>query len=294
MSCSTNTSGIVLEGCTVQFGRKEKTCISVVFPVVESSAFTFHSPTQAYYAWANNGAGSDPMLAGVGIEVDTSGATSESEVVDAYKTAIETANAGYVTKSADGLSFSLENQVIGAVTAVADVDTTFTIELISAGFGGDLGKTEAIEMSMEVTSFDVTANQTGETVLDKFITAVSAEISTEILEMTADNWSKLVGNQLGNDFTPAGGTKVTGYGDASINRSYFEVGGELVLHPVRLEASDRSRDITFHKTVCNPESINFDSTEKQAMSVTFTALLDESKDSRINLFTFGDSSQDLR
>lgn len=295
MACDTNTSGIVLEGMFVSFGAKEKTCITAVYPVVESSSFSFSSPSTDYYAWINDGAGVDPAPAGkTGIEVDTSAATSESEVVDAFKTAIETANAGWVTKSTDGLSFTLENRDIGSVTATADVDTTFTFETVKSGFGGDLGKTEAIEMSMEVTSFDVTANQTGETILDKFVTAVSAEISTEVLEMTADNWSKLIGEQLGNDFTPMGGTKVTGYGDASINRSYFEIGGELVLHPVRLDSSDKSRDITFHRTVCNPESINFDATEKQAMSVTFTALLDETKNSNINLFTFGDSTQDLR
>lgn len=295
MACTT-TQNIVLEGMNVSFGAKEKTCVSPVYPVVESSHFLFSSPSVDYYAWVNDGAGVDPAVAGrTGIEVDTSSATDIEGVIDAFKTAIETANVGWVTKSDDALSFSLENRAIGVVTATADVDTTFTFEQLKAGFGGDLGKTEAIELSMEVGSFDITANQTGEIVLDKFITSLSAEISTEILEMTADNWSKLVGNQLGNDFTPSGGTKVTGYGDASINRSFFEVGGELVLHPVRLDSSDRSRDITFHKTVCNPESINFDSTEKQAMSVTFTALLDESKNTAINLFTFGDATtQDLR
>lgn len=295
MACDVRTTGIVLEGCNVSWGKKNKTCITPVFPVVESSYFTFSSTTTDYVAWINDGAGVDPAIVGkTSIEVDTSAATDEADVVTAFKTAIETASAAWVTISTDGLSFDLENKKVGAVTATADVDTTFTFASQVVGVGGDLGKTEAIELSMEVESFDVTSNQTGSIILDKIVTGSNAEISTELLQMTSERWSELVGAGLGNNFTPSGGTEVTGYGSDSINRSFFDVAGELVLHPVRLPESDRSRDITFHQTVCNPESINFDSTEKQAMSVTFSALLDESKDSKVNLFTFGDSAQDLR
>ena len=99
-----------------------------------------------------------------------------------------------VTISSDGLSISIENILIGKVLSVAaDINSTFTIGNDIVGVGGDLGKTEAIDVSMEVETFDVTANQTGSTVLDKFITGVSAEASTTLLQMTKENWSLLVG-----------------------------------------------------------------------------------------------------
>ncbi len=298
MACDKRSTGIVLEGCQVYFGKKNKTCITPVFPVVESSSFKFSTPTTKYYAWMNDGAGVDPAFVGyTGIEVDTSAATNEVEVVVAIKTAIEIAliDIARVTISTDTLSATLENVFIGAVLeASADVDTTFAIETEVVGSGGDLGKTEALDMSMEVETFDVTANQSGNVVLDKFITGLSAEISTTLLQMTKENWSLLIGEGIGGNYTPAGGTELTGYGTDSINKSFFDIAGELVLHPLRLAENDRSRDVTLHQCVVQPASINFDSTEKQGLEVTFTGLLDESKNGAISLFAFGDSKQDTR
>lgn len=297
MACDKRSTGIVLEGCQVYFGKKNKTCVTPVFPVVESSAFKFSTGEVKYYAWLNDGAGVDPALAGyTGVEVDTSAATNEAEVATALKTAIEAALTDVrVTISTDTLSASIENVKIGVVLeASVDVDTTFDIHTDLAGIGGDLGKTEALDMSMEVEAFDVTANQSGTVVLDKFVTGMSAEISTTLLQMTKENWSLLIGEGIGGNYTPSSGTEITGYGTDSINKSFFDIAGELVLHPLRLAEDDYSRDITLHQCVVQPASINFDSTEKQGMEVTFTALLDESKNGAVNLFAFGNSKQDIR
>ena len=296
MACNTKTQNIVLEGCFISFGKKNNTCVTPVFPVVESSSFKFSTPGIKYYAWVNDGAGVDPALSGyTGIEVDTSAATDESEVVAAFVTAIEAVADVWATISTDTISFTVENKSVGVVLeASVDVDSTFDIHTDIVGVGGDLGKTEDIEMSFEAGTVDITSSQSGETVLDKFVSSISAEISTALLEMTAETWANIVGSGLGSNYTAPGSEELTGYGLASINKSFFDIAGELVLHPVRLDASDRSRDVTFHKTVCNPESINFSSTEQQAMACTFTALPDETKDSKINLFTFGDSKADMR
>ena len=296
MACDKRSSGIVLEGMNITFGAKSTVCITPVYPLVESSHFLISSVEANYYVWVNDGAGVDPAVANrTGIEVDTSSATNESEVVDAIITAMEAGGEFWVTKSTDGLSASCQNKSIGpSADVAADVDTTFELHTDKVGFGGDLGKTEAMELSMEVTSFDVTANQSGEIVLDKFVTGLSAELTTSLLQLTAENWENIIGNGLGGNHTPTAGTVVTGYGQSSINKSFFEVAGTLVLHPVRLDASDKSRDITLHQCVAQPSSINFDSTEKQAMEVAFTALLDGGINEAINLFCFGDSSQDLR
>tara|TARA_R110002167_G_scaffold198805_3_gene401923 strand:- start:2321 stop:3217 length:897 start_codon:yes stop_codon:yes gene_type:complete len=296
MACDKKSTGIVLEGCQVYFGKKNKTCVTPVYPVVESSSFKFSTPSTKYYCWIDDGAGVDPVFAGyTAIEVDTSAATTTAEVVTALKTAVEAIALDVrVTISTDTLSATFENASIGVVLeASVDVDSTFVIGTDVAGIGGDLGKTEALDMSMEVETFDVSANQSGNLVLDKFITGLSAEISTTLLQMTAENWSLLVGEGTGGNFTPSGGETVTGYGTDSINKSFFNIAGELRLHPLRLADDDLSRDITLHQCVVQPASINFDSTEKQGMEVSFTALLDETKNGAINLFAFGDSSQNL-
>lgn len=295
MACDKKTSGIVLEGMNLTFGKRNTVCITPVFPVVESSAFKISTPDTKYYFWMNDGAGVDPAIVGyTGVEVDTSAATDEAGVVAALKTEMEL-NDFWATISTDTLSLKVEAKDIGTVLeAVVDVDTTYTFETDIVGVGGFLGKTEAVEMAMEVTSFDVTANQTGETVLDKFVTGMSATVTTTLLEMTAENWSLLIGEGLGGNYTPSAGTEVTGYGSDSINKSFFEVAGELVMHPVRLADTDKTRDVTIFKCVVQPESINFDATDKQGMSISFSALLDETKNGKINLFAFGDSDQDLR
>lgn len=296
MACTTKTSNIILEGMNVSFGKRDTNCVTPIFAVPVASSFNISTTTVKNYVWFDTtGSDTDPAIASrVGIEVDVSAAADVNDILVAMKTAMELA--GYFfTISLDGLSGKIEVKEIGKpLDVLTDTDTTFTFENDVLGIGGDLGKTEAIEMSMEIASFDVTANQTGETVLDKFVTGMSAAITTNLIEMTAENWELLVGDGLGGNFTPSAGTVMTGYGDASINRSFFDIAGELVLHPVRLPVGDRSRDVTIFKCVVQPESINFDSTEKQGMAVSFTALLDETKDSNINLFAFGDSSQDLR
>lgn len=296
MACDTRSTNIVLEAMDISWGRKQATCVTPVAPVGAADHFLISNTIADYYVWYDTtGTDVDPAVGGrTGIEVDVSGDNSVNGILTATKTAMEALDF-WVTLSSDGLSMRIESKGVGAVTAAADVDTTFTIETEKSGIGGDLGKTEGgVELSMEVTTVDIVSDQTGESLLDKIITAVAASTSMSLLEMTVAKWKLLVGEGLGGAFTPAAGTEVVGYGDASVFKSFFDLGGELVMHPSRLAASDRTRDITIPLCVPNPESINFTSTETQKMEVTFEGLLDASKNSNINMFVFGDSSQDLR
>lgn len=297
MACDQRTSNIVLEAMNVSFGFKNKTCITPIAVVPESASFKFSTLDTKYYAYYDSGAAVDPSFAGyTGVLVDVSSATTIAEVAAASKTAIETAVTDVlVTISTDTLSFVIENMDLGTVLEESvDVDTTFDIVKEVVGSGGNLGATEAIDLSFEVSTFDVMANQSGETLLDKFITGISCELSTSLLETSAENWANIVGSGVGSNYTPAAGTELTGMGTSSINRSFFDISGELSLHPVRLPASDRSRDVTIPKCVAQPASINFDGTDKSAFEVTFTALLDTSLNAGINLFHFGDGRQDKR
>lgn len=300
MACSTNVSNIRLEAAFVSWGRKNKDCITPVADVAGSlndTYFEFSSPTVSYYVWYNvNSLGTDPALAGkTGIEVALATGAAASAVVTATVSAIETAGAAWATADSDGLSFDLECKVIGAViSATADTGSTgFAFVAKVVGLGGDLGRTsDGIEVSFETTSFEVKANQSGETLLDEIKTGNVLSCSMNLLEMTQARWSELVGEGLGDKLTPAGGTEFVGFGSSKDYVSMLDLAGELVLKPVN--SSDNSRNFTFWKSLPKPSSVNFSGTDLQVMAVEFSAYVDETKDSKISLGGFGDQTQDLR
>ena len=294
MACQ-QESTVITEPVEVSWGRQEITCVTPVFPVVESSHILISSQSVGYYLWQNDGAGVDPAVAGrTGIEIDTSAATSAAEVAQAWVTAIEANGSFYAKISEDGLSVEIKTLEIGATLgAPVDVDTTATVELEVTGVGGDLGFTQdAVEFSFTLESLDLTVNQLGTTPVEKTVNGVTGQITMTLAEMTVEKWELIIGDCLGGKYTPPAGTQVVGVGRESIGKSFFREGGILVVHP--LNRATKDRDLTFFKCCPLPDTINFDSQAQQGMSVTFDALIDESINPAINLWAYGDSSQDLR
>lgn len=298
MACDSTTKTIFLEAANVSWGQEEKSCITPATGLTGGEYFKISSKDTKYVVWTSvNSVGSDPAVTGyTSIEVAVGASYTVADWITAYITAIEATGDFLAVGSSDGLSVKTTAIYVGAVLeTITDVDTSFTFSVLTTGFGGDLGKTkEAIEISFEVSTFDVLANQTGESKLDKIQTGSNASLSMSLLEMTSARWEQVIGNGYGDSYTPSGGTEVFGFGTSKINNSVFDSAGKLVLHPVRLESTDLSRDVVFWKTVPLPESINYDGTDTQAMSVSFEALVDEEITEEISLFSFGDWTQDLR
>lgn len=298
MSCNVVSSPYVLEAANVSWGAEEVTCITPVTGLSGGESFNMSSPSINYYVWFTvNAVGVDPAISGrTGIEIDLPTAYTEEEAVTAIAAAMDLEADFSALASTDGLSVAVKAIALGApLTALGDTDSGFTLEVDRAGFGGDLGKTKGpVELTFESTLFDVTTNQTGTSLQDQIIQGTSASASMELLEMTAAKWALVVGKGFGDNFTPSAGTEVTGFGQSKDFVSSFDIGGKLIIHPVRLAASDLSRDVVFWVTTPQPESINFDGTDTQAMSIAFTALPDPSKKAEIRICTFGDHTQDLR
>ena len=298
MACDTRSTNIFLEASNVSWGKEEVVCIDPVQGLTGGEYFVIASQAVEYYVWTDVDNGStDPAPAGkTAIEVDVSAGYSIADWIAAFKVAAEATGDFFVAASSDGLSAQCTTIKVGVSQAAAtDVDSGFTIATDITGTGGDLGKTkEGIEVSFEATLFDVKGNQSGELLLDQIIQGTSASASMSLLEMTEEKWALIVGDGLGDKLTPGGGTEVIGFGSSKNFQSTFDSAGKLVLHPIRLPASDRSKDVVFWKTLPLPESINYDGTDSQAMSVSFNALVDETRDSKINIFAFGDHEQDLR
>ena len=296
MACTTTSNNINIEGASVAFGAESIDCITAAIGLVGGESIHISNPTTDYYIWFTvDSTGVDPAPTGrTAIAVALPATYTLAELHTLTIAAVEATGEFLVAVSSDSLSFTIKALEIGVPNdATADVDTSFTFEIIKAGFGGDLGKLKsAVELSMEIELFDVLANASGSSILDRIVTGNSANISVELLEMTADKWESVVGDGFGGKLTSD--TQVVGYGSGQINKSAFDVAGKLIIHPTRLDASDRSRDITFPKTAASPSSINFDGTDTQAMTVEFAALVDSSIDSEVDLFFFGDWKQDLR
>lgn len=302
MACDQRTASVFLEAASVTFGAEELSCITPVAGLTGGEYFEISSPTTDYYVWLDiNNASVDPAVAGrTGIEVDVPTSYTVSDYITAAVTAIEAVVEGTdsvfrVNPSSDGLSFSVEAIDVGApLSALGAGDSTFTIEVDRAGFGGDLGRTkEGIEVSFEATTFDVTSNQTGTLLLDQIIQGTSASLSASFQELTIERLTSIIGNGFGDSLT-VGSDTLIGFGTSKNFQSSFDSAGKLILHPIRLPASDRSRDVVFHKTLPLPESINYDGTDSQALSASFTALQDDSKNAAISIFSIGDWKLDIR
>jgi hypothetical protein len=298
MTCVTNTSEVVLEAAKLKFGKEAKACIEPVLALSGGESFIVSTPSTSYQVWFDLDGGSvapTPASGETLIEVEISTGYTLKDIVTAMKTAVETAEAFYGIKCADGECLVLEAPVIGeALTSVTDVDSGFTLTQDEVGFANDLGGTaEGSELSIENTLFDITSNENGTLILDRINQGSSVTITVGLQEVSKARLEKLIGEGYGDIFTPASGTSLVGYGTSKNFRSSLSFAGRLVLHPVRLADTDRTEDFTLWKCVPQPESINYSGTDKKVLNVTFTALRDENKPEEISVAATGDSEQFL-
>lgn len=296
-----NEANMKLEPCDVFFGVRnvdKVTCVADVAASLQDTHFDFEtvdldgtvSQFRPYFDVDN--AGTPPAAGGrTLVEVDISSGDSASVVAAALEAALEAAVSGAQFK-ADGADVYIYNNSIGAMTAAADVDTGFTFANDSAGSKEDLGGTSGgVEVSPSVETVEVTADQFGSTILDEIMVAHNVEVTMSLLEMTASRWESIIGNIVGDKLTPAGGTQLVGYGETKRFQNMSSYARELVLKPVN--QVDNSRNLNFWKSYPLPESINYSGDDLQVMSITFRAIRDTSKNTKINIFAFGDGSQDV-
>lgn len=301
----TSTTSFLLSAADVSWGRRERNCIETVADVAGSlggtsfniNAHSASGEDKPYYVWFDTGADSDPAPVGrTGIEVSISANDTAEDVATALAAAMEAESdfRGKVASNDSG-AVLVDSEFIGAVSPAADVDSGFSFTQVKSGLGGDLGRTSGgVEVSMETTTVQITSDQTGALVNDEVVTGQTVEVTMSLQEMTAARWETVVGSVTGDTFTPAGGTQLVGFGESRLYDSFVDLGGELVLHPTRKDASDKSFDITVFLSAPKPSSINFSGENPQVMEVTFTALLEKEVQSSINLMAFGDTSQDVR
>lgn len=306
MSCTTQTkkANVNLEAARVYWGYAE--CRTITFAAdtagdqsgsyFDLNRYNPDGTETEFYVLLDNGSAVDPAPAGktkIAV-VYTDGATA-SVIAGLFVTAVEAVVGGGFFATQSGAAVEVENWYPGAVSAeVATFAGDVTVVQNKAGIGGDLGPTsEGIELTTNTEVVDITSNQTGAIQIDQIVVGQSIELSASFLEGSANFWKTVVGQVTGSSFTPSGGTEVTGFGEAKLFQSLQDLGGRLILHPIRLSNTDRSADVVFWKSAPIVDSINFDGTAPQALSTTFRAYLDTTKDTRVNQFVRGDWTQAL-
>lgn len=296
---TTDTKEINIEAATVKWGKPHCRQVKTIADVTGSldglyfdlNWFNPNLEETLGYVYINT----DPVLNGkTGIAVTVVNDDDANAVALAIKTAIEASAYAEFFKVEILLDeVTITNRFMGEITEELDSGATgFTFTELVKGLGLDLGATaDAIELALETNVVEIKANQTGELVLDEINQGSKASLTTNLIEISKEKFDLLIGYVTGSIVTPAGGTSLSGFGEDRLFKSLFDLGGMLVLHPVRKDESDYSSDVVFWKSAPKVGSLNFDGTAPQQMAVEFMAYLDKSKNKKINLFAKGDWTQ---
>ena len=303
LSASAKTD-IKLEAVNVFWGKEECRSVTLVDDVAGSLTDEYFdlnakesdmaTEKKFYVLMSGTTPAVDPAPAGkTKIEVTYVDGDSANDIALLMQTALE---AHEFECSVSGGVITIENKYIGSVTAEVNSNApSFTFTALVSGIGGDLGATAqgGATLNMEATSVDLVSDQTGSIVLGSISTGSTASVDLSLIEMTKARWELIVGQVAGDTFTPSGGTRLVGYGESKLYQNLFDLGGKLILNPVRLGTADKSEDVVFWRSAPLPSSIAYSGQDIQGMEVSFTAYNDKSKPEEISLFAQGDWSQDL-
>lgn len=300
---------IKLEAVTVKWGREECRKITLVDDVAGSLTDEYFDlnvldenqvESQYYVLFSGTTSAVDPAPAGkTKIDVVYVDGDSKEDIAALLLTAIITELPNEISVSNEGLGVLIyENVDLGKITIeVGSTAPSFTFEVLNIGIGGDLGSTAegGASLSIETQSVELKSDQTGQVVLGEIYTGSTASIDMSLIEMTKERWETVIGGVTGDIFTPSAGnsTRLVGQGISRLYNNLFDLGGKLILHPIRLAASDKTEDTIFWKSAPKPASISFSGQDIQGMEVSFVAYNDSSRPSAVSLWAQGDYTQDL-
>ncbi len=286
----TNAGDIRIEPVDVTWTINQQDCITPVADVAESLDGTHFLLGSDFYVWMDIALAADPAPAGrTGIAVVVAADSSAATIATAMTAAID-ADGAFEASEANGSVFATrldEAEHAGAL----DVDTGFTILTTQEGGSLDLGLLQGnVENSFEEQLLEITAHQTGTTILTALRQGVSATITLTMQETTIAKLRDLFSKTGGGAVTPAGGTELYGWGTSRQGDNVIPQTRRLNLHPVNADA-DLSRDLTFWKAYPLLNNLVYSGEEAKTLEVEWRLFLDDSKPAEVSLFAFGDSSQ---
>jgi hypothetical protein len=303
--CESGKTDIKLEAVSVKWGREECRKVTFVDDVAGSLTDEYFDlnmldedqvETQYYVLLSGTTPATDPTPAGkTKIDVTYTDGDTANAIAVLFETALSALNVN--VEVVLGVA-EVQNKWIGAVTAEVNTNApSLTFEVNSVGIGGTLGATASggSSLTVETQSAELKSDQTGELILGEIFTGSSASIDMGLLEMTKTRWETIMGSVTGDIFTPSAGgsTRLVGQGTSRLYSNLFDLGGKLILHPIRLAASDKTEDIVFWRSAPKPSSVNFSGTDQQQLDVSFVAYNDTTKPDAVSLWCQGDYTQEL-
>lgn len=251
---------------------------------------------QKFHVWLNvGGAGVNPdpdpgVSSPIPVAVSTN--ASAAAIATAIAAAVDALPEFLATADGDKVLITVVNP--GQSSDFADGNSGFVLTQCQDGGYLDLGYLDGdIEISFEQQELDVTAHQTGTTVLASFLTGLVNEVTMTMKELSNDKLKELMLGTAGGSHTPVGGSEVFGWGSATIGQNQFVKARRLILHPVALPTNDKSRDICFWKAAAAPQSMVKSGENFSTLPLTFKVYKDESKPAAVDQFVFKDWTQFL-
>lgn len=278
------------------------TCIADVAASLNSQYFVFYDIAGTKrYCWFNvGGTGVDPALAGAtGHVVAISSGATASAVASAAQAVLDAVTGHDCT--VDGAVLTLLKTAPGYAKPAHDgaADTGFSFEVNYYGDTAvDLGYCDGdIEVSHEENYVDLTAHQTGSMVLGGISTGSTVSVTVSLKETAVNQLRKILATAEGDvmlpDGTGASATEVLGWGTSRQFKSNLERCRKLVLHPIVLPDSNKSRDVTAWKAFPKIGALTYSGENILMIPVEFAIYPDYSKQDKVRLLVFGDSSQTL-
>lgn len=246
-----------------------------------------------FYAWFDeNNTDTDPAVSGAtAIAVDYATSATASAIASAFSTAVGAAT-GFDCSVSGVVATSIRTS-FGSVTdsTVGDSGSYITLTQLTDGKDVYLGYLDGdVEVSFEEATLELTAHQTGTTLLADLRQGVNATVSLTLKESDNTLRQTLFAGTAGGSVAGATST-VYGWGNIKQGLSTIVQAGRLIFHPVALSSSDYSRDMCFWKAYPLIQSITFSGENPEVMAIEFKCYIDTSKAEGINLFMFGDHTQ---
>jgi hypothetical protein len=264
-------------------------------------AFFYDSAGAKRYFWFNTSGGSavDPAIAGYTAHVVAITTGASSSAVATALAAVLTAVSGF-DAAASGYVVTLTATSVGSALPAHDAQATAGKTGFAFGMSqvGDLyEKLGVIDGDIEISglgseALDITSHQTGTDVIGQIFTgSANPDMSFALKEFTFARLEKIKRYTSGSYLPVGGSNTLVGFG--SKGQFSSPQYARVVMHPVRLQAADKTNDLCFWKCLINMDSITPSGENVITLPVTVKAFKDCDKPDGINIGVYGDWTQSL-
>ncbi len=300
---SLTKTNIKVEPMTAYWGTDTMQVESLVIPAdvagsMNNKYFFFHTAAGVkHYVYFNiNSAGADPAISGATAH-EVTGATGATGTALAAAAAAVIGPITGLDSTSSGATLTITQTSAGYTQPIyIGVGTFSALTMVTQGDAeAEVGYIDGdIEFTPGEEREDVTSHQTGKSKLGGITVGFNPKIKLTLKETSAAQLRKAF-VMPGASLTPSGAssTEVFGFGSGKMFNSNFSRQAKLRLHPQVLSSSDKTRDVTFWKTYPILSSLNFSGEKILMLPLEFEVFQDTSKNSLIDYFCIGDSSQTL-